>query len=558
MKSRISVIADVAIVLFFCLLWAYFLTGGFVFDLFGLAIRVTSIKWTLIIITSLWLLRRLFLPSTATSSGVKIRRVVLSLLAAAALVGGNRLGYRYLLDRHFVDFDGYRTTGPRTDAPAGGLNVLFISIDTLRSDHLGCYGYGRNTSPHIDALAARGVRLENHIASAPSTLPSHASMMTSLYPSAHGAEVRTKRSLGDEVLTLAEALQREGYRTAAFTGGGQLNRSYHLDQGFDVYSDRGGGVGPVVNRTIQWLDAGEDGGRPFFLFVHTYEPHHPYNPPAPYDSRFTVPEMLAKFGNRVPIDLLEDVKRGERVLRPGELEHIEALYDGEIRYTDDHLERLFESLRDKGLWERTLVIFTSDHGEEFGEHGVVGWHGHTLYDELLLVPLIVRFPGDALAGRVVTAQTRSVDLYPTILDVVGVKPPDRIQGVSILPLLNGREGVPPLPAFSQQESWQRERSLRFGGYKLIVKGDLDLPPDPLAGFFIFTEKTPENLELYDLGRDPGEHRPLRSRQSVTRTFLREARSTLDENILLSHSFAPGEADVDDALKEQIKALGYIQ
>ena len=332
--------------------------------------------------------------------------------------------------------------GPAPTAPAH--SVILISIDTLRADHLGCYGYPKPTTPAIDVFRRDAALFEQAIAHAPSTLPSHASMFTSLLPSHHGASVANSFGVDSEAITLTEILKAEGYATAAFNGGIQLDPIYGLDRGFDVYDAVRPSVAsadllvdPVdmfdhaVDEAIHWIENIEINRRErFFLFLHTYELHHPYTP---------TPEALESIGadydgslpKDISVDLLRRINDGDVELEPGDLEHIISSYDAELRSVDTAFGRLIDFLREEDLYDDAIIVFTSDHGEEFGERGFVGWHAHTLYDELLRVPLLVKLPGAEHGGASLEPQVRGIDVAPTILAALELDAPAEFEGVSL-------------------------------------------------------------------------------------------------------------------------------
>jgi len=339
-------------------------------------------------------------------------------------------------------------SGGGAPADAGRFNVVLISIDTLRGDHLGCYGYARPTSPTLDALCRESVVFTQAIAQAPSTLHSHASLLTSQIPQHHGASWAARTPLAEEAVSLAEVLAGAGYATAAFTGGGQMDEIFGLDQGFDLYEQ------PAVPRfvdtvraAIPWLEG--QGSERFFLFLHSYETHHPYEPEARY-LEAVGDEYDGPLPDAISLDLLLQINNGEIALDDADLAHVVATYDAEIRSMDDGLALLLDKLRRLGALDRTLLVFTSDHGEEFGEHGTVGWHSHTLYDELLRVPLVVRFPRAAFAGARIDRQVRSLDVAPTVLAAVGLEAPAAFEGTDLGALVRG-EPVDELVAVSRQD-----------------------------------------------------------------------------------------------------------
>lgn len=330
----------------------------------------------------------------------------------------------------------------------GRFNVLLISIDTLRADHLGCFGYDKPTSPTLDALCAESVAFTQTISQAPSTLHSHASILTSEIPHHHRASWAARTPLADGAVTLAEVLSDAGYDTAAFTGGGQMDRLFGLNQGFDIYQQPGGQrFRDTVRAALPWLDEHVDDR--FFLFLHSYETHHPYEPEPAY-LEAVGDDYDGPLPDQISVDFLRRVNAGEESIDDADLRHIIATYDAEIRSMDDGLKALLEHLTELGVLDRTLLVFTSDHGEEFDEHGTVGWHSHTLYDELLHVPLVVRFPRGRFAGTRIDRQVRSIDIAPTVLAAVGLESPPTFEGSDLGTLLRG-EPLDELVAISRQD-----------------------------------------------------------------------------------------------------------
>lgn len=351
--------------------------------------------------------------------------------------------------------------GPTTASrPRRAAGVILVSIDCLRADHVGAYGYAKPTTPHIDALRRDSVLFSEAIAHAPSTLPSHASILTSVIPHHHGAFLSTMTGLSPELPTLAEALRGAGFATASFNGGGQIDATFGVGRGFEVYETpaplRVGADGSapawpagdvvhdrfatVVDAAAGWL--GKRAGRPFFLFLHTYEAHHPYTPDAA--ARSLLPETYAgPLPADISIDLLERINARQVRTTVEDRAHIVHAYDAEVRSVDQSFGRLVERLKASGVYDDTLLIVTSDHGEEFGEHGKMGWHSHTLYDELLRVPLVVKFPGSWQAGRTMGAQVRSIDIAPTILSVAGVGAPATFEGADLVRYVGEGRQPPP-------------------------------------------------------------------------------------------------------------------
>ncbi len=408
-------------------------------------------------------------------------------------------------------------------------NVVLVSIDTLRADHLGCYGYDRPTSPAIDEFAAGGVTFTQTIAHAPSTLPSHASILTSLLPHHHNASWEAGRPLPDQALTLAEVLQGAGYATAAFTGGGQMDRVFGLGQGFDTWAQsKNARFGATVREAVPWLRAHT--ARPFFLFLHSYEPHHPYEPPPAYLAAIENASYAGTLPDTISVELLRQINSGEFAVDEADLAHIVAAYDAEIRSMDDGFSALVRTLRGAALWDRTLVVFTSDHGEELGERGNVGWHSHSLYDEQLRVPLIFKLPRNAYAGHRVERQVRSLDIAPTVLAVLGIPPPAQFRGVDLTAFLRG-EPVPPLLAVSKRDLAARDlTSVRTEEWKL----------QPGA--------------LFHLAGDPGEQWSILHPGAET-----DLQAALAAELAAGPSVPPAEQVVPPgSTLAELKALGYVQ
>ena len=326
--------------------------------------------------------------------------------------------------------------------PAQRPDVILVSIDSLRFDHLGCYGYAKPTSPAIDGLASGGVRCETAVSTTSWTLPAHAAMLSGLFDTSHGV-VDNDLALPEDVQTLPEALRAAGYRTAGFFGGPYLDPAYGFAKGFDHYeSCMSPGVadshrdvtGPRTVAAVKaWLDrACSDGdARPLFLFVHLWDVHYDYMPPKEYVERFD-PGYAGTIDGR---DLLRNTTIEPR-MSPRDFDHLLALYDGEIRFTDDNLGRILEDFDRRGRPSKPLVVVTADHGEEFFEHGGKG-HQRSLFDEVVRVPWIVSWPGHLQPGRIVRDQVRLVDLMPTILSLAGVKGGPPMDGRDVAPLLRG-------------------------------------------------------------------------------------------------------------------------
>jgi arylsulfatase A-like enzyme len=434
-------------------------------------------------------------------------------------------------------------------------NVVIVSFDTLRADHLSAYGYARETSPEIDRLAAQGVRFARAYAPASWTLPSHVSLFTSQLPSAHG--VRDDRlSLPAEATTLAELLSAAGFQTAGFVSWVYVGARFGLGQGFDVYRElvdasrleyaSGGGAaraGAVVDEALRWL-ADAPRTRPFFLFVHLFDPHIDYAPPPPYDQQFGGDPAAADGSYDFVRNLVPYLGKPVAPLSPAGRERLVALYDGEIRYADAQLGRLLRALEARG--GECLVIVLSDHGEEFGEHGSYEGHGWTLYDEVLHVPLVLRLPHGEAAGTVVEAPVTLLDVAPSVLEVLGLPAHPAFEGQSLLGLARGEPAPRGRLLFAQTDrAGTRLRAVRGERFKWIEVRD--------AGAAALGLPAREGRELYDLASDPGEQRALRGEELPVARYLASA---LEAEEGAARGAVPVPVELSDAERERLRALGY--
>ncbi len=321
-------------------------------------------------------------------------------------------------------------------------NVILITVDTLRADHLGAYGYARNTSPNVDRFAKEGILFRYAFSNANSTNPSFSSLMTSHYP--HETKVFTNfYLLPPGAVTMAEILKANGYHTAAINSHQSLRRGSGFEQGFDEYDDRLedlvlGRQERIAPKTtlaaIKWLE--DNYTKKFFLWVHYNDPHGPYTPPPPYNTMFIEPSTLGK--RTLPIGDADDGKISlyQQLGDHRDPEYYIAQYDGEIRFFDLAFGDLMKKIRELGLFDNSMLIFTSDHGESMGERNVYFSHGQFLYNEQIHVPLILRVPGQSPEVKEVRYPVSHVDLLPTILDAVSIRHPHALRGKN---LLTGRE-----------------------------------------------------------------------------------------------------------------------
>jgi arylsulfatase A-like enzyme/Flp pilus assembly protein TadD len=387
-----------------------------------------------------------------------------------------------------------------------------VTIDTLRPDHLHCYGYSKIETPAIDGIAQSGVLFENAVTQTPLTPPSHASLFTGLYPTKHHVRNTGGFILQPSSTTLATILQQQGWDTAAFVSSAVMKKLFGFNQGFAVYDDQmpkpgnsrdiledpERAAGPTIDRALQWLQG--QSGKPYFLWVHLYDPHMPYRPPAPFRDQY----------------------KG----RP---------YDGEIAYTDYELSRLFDAVHKKSPPDRTLIAVLSDHGESLGEHGEYS-HGVFLYDATLRIAFMMSGPGIP-AGKRVEQQARTIDFLPTILELMGGQASATVQGASLAPSFAGKEAQ---TAISYGETlypkinmgWAELRAIRTNRWKYIRA------PTP---------------ELYDLSQDPAEKTNIiQSHAPEVQKFEAQLKQVMGDGAEKVET-----TPVDQRTMDQLKSLGYL-
>ena len=433
-------------------------------------------------------------------------------------------------------------------SPAPPRVLVLISIDTLRADHLGCYGNRIVQTPHMDRLAAEGVVFDNHVSSCPTTLNSHTSLMTGTYGHTHGA-ARNGFVVREGNTMLAEALRDSGYATAGFAGAFPLHTRFGFSQGFDHYDaavkSRSGDQ--VNDRVLRWLD-GQDAER-LFLFVHYWAAHYPYTPPPPYDRMYRR-DALGIRGTMGDIERVRDALASDLPEAGRQSDALRAAYAGGVTFVDAHVGALLDGLRARGIYDEALILLTSDHGEAMDEHDEYWDHGRTTYASSTHVPLIVKLPGGRLAGTRSSLVASNVDVMPTILELTGVSPPPAVEGASFASVFDGGPTEPRPPAFSEATkphpatvepgAWtnrRNDKAVRSGDWKLIHR--------PRTG----------ETELFDLGTDPGETRDLLRRP--TRAARQRARKLL--TALRTWSERAGAAarrDASDESLETLRALGY--
>jgi arylsulfatase A-like enzyme len=424
--------------------------------------------------------------------------------------------------------------------------IILISLDTLRADHLGTYGYGRNTSPHIDAFAKESVVFETAVVQSPWTLPSHMSIMTSLYPSSHGVVVRNNR-LAEEHVTLAELLREKGYRTAAFADGAFMKGDYGFKQGFDIYDgDNWIGIARILPKAKKWLE--ENKADPFFLFIHCYDIHDPYTPPPPYDTIF---HDFNYTGNFVPStkNMQAAAWRGLEV-NDEDVRHIKALYDGGIRYTDEKIGEFLSYLQEAGLKDNSLVIITSDHGEEFKEHGSF-LHWKLYFRPNLHVPLIMHFPNYPMKEIRIKELVQSIDILPTILDSAHLPPHAKAQGRSLLPVIRRnstflrRSWWRIFHSFIKKEdfSFAEGEDKKTDDYS-IIKGNYQLMYDLES----------KSTRLFNIKNDPlAQNNISNNHEALAKRLLSKLISMHNE----IPKYKTTTFTLDEETRKQLEELGYI-
>lgn len=436
-------------------------------------------------------------------------------------------------------------------------DIVLVSIDSLRPDHLGCYGYPAPTSPNLDELASAGVRFTNAVSTTSWTLPAHAALFTGLYDSSHGL-VDNGLRLGAEHHTLAEALREAGYLTAGFYGGPYLHPTFGLSQGFDVYEScmamdaalsesmiraesratralsHADVTGPrTVERVTAWLsDLPPRGERPpFFLFIHLWDVHYDFIPPPGYVELFDPDYSGAIDG----VDFMDNPEVHPE-MDPRDLEHLLALYDAEIRFTDDMLGALRTVL---APLTEPLFVVTADHGEEFFEHGRKG-HRNTLFEEVVRVPLVVHWPGHVEGGRVVEDQVRLIDLMPTLLALSDTALDEPVQGRDLSALLSGSPAPAESALLELLVGDSRLRALRTNERKVMAVG-------------------PGQQLLYDLVSDPAEASPVSDSPESAR-WVRELRRARKRAVQFRDGLgarAVERVEMDPDVREQLSSLGYL-
>lgn len=442
------------------------------------------------------------------------------------------------------------------DEPPSRPNIFLLTIESLRPDHVGSYSGERKTTPNLDALAREAVVYEDAHAVTSWTLASHASMFTGLYPTAHGA-VGPKSKLPDTARTLADLLAAEGYQTAGVASGPYLAKSHNLSQGFEYYDQSAATLGtqggahddvtnPILEKVIfRFLDSYRDPERPLFLFAYYWDPHYDYIPPAPFDAMFVDDDS-----ERVDLRGYESSLRVTSKITDAQLRYVVSQYDGEIRHTDAYLGRLFDRLKESGLWDDSVIIVTSDHGEEFFDHGQKG-HKRTLYSESVHVPLIVKLPSAAQTGRD-SRLVSLVDLFPTILELAGIELEVPHQGASLF----APEPDPERSIFFELLSTFYHRLTDGPGFRRVDEEWLAIRRGDHKLLIVPAE---QRVELYRVSSDPAEQHDIAIEAPE---LVEQLEAVLTEwrerSRMLSEVGSSTEAELDSTQVERLRALGYLE
>jgi len=428
-------------------------------------------------------------------------------------------------------------------------SLLLVTVDTLRADHLSSYGYERETSPGLDQLAAEGVRFRNEIIQRGGTWPSLTSILTSMYPRSHG--VRSNGDLLDpSKRTIAELLREQGFRTAAFLA----NMLTAEHRGFDeilLFGDKakGGRDVAAAANAVEWLR--DHGGKRFFLWLHLMGPHDPYGPAPEYRESFDTGYVGPLDGSR---KILQKIHARRHQLSERELAHVVSLYDAEILQVDARIRTVLDALDDLDIASDTLVVFSSDHGEELYGHNFYFFHSLSIYESVLRVPLIFSLPGRLPRGKTVDAIVESIDLAPTMFELLGLPIPDDFEGTSLVPLISGDGNVSAHPDVAYSELGPYIQSIRTDRWHYIYNPRQLSSPGSRGqdtgreGLFSI-----EREELYDLRDDPEQKRNVVHDHPGVAAELRDRVLRwrgADANRYRAHDLPP-------KVREELQALGYV-
>jgi arylsulfatase A-like enzyme len=482
-----------------------------------------------------WRRLKRLVPRPAEPSGT---RAALAILAVAALSLSACAG---------------RQPEPKS-GPAAPQNVLLIVVDSLRADHLGAYGYARPTSPRFDRLAREGALFERAITQGAWTRPSIASLFTSLYAHVHGA-TRMGTALSDDAITIAEVLRSNGFATMAVQTNPTVTAAQNFTQGFETYVERIGGSAPrVLSRFHEWLD--HERPRRFFGYLHFMDVHLPYDAPEPHRHRFVGPYSGVLKADEIHSrsDVLPRLSR----LSDEDRRHVAELYDASINYFDEYLGRLTDDLERRALLDETLILIVADHGEELFDHG---WfeHGHSVHRELVRVPFLIRHPRLVPRGVRIGQLVRLIDVFPTIVGMLGLDPPADLMGRDLRPAIADPSADWGLPGLTDATLYgPAQIAIERGPYKLMrvaashSRRDATFMAVMTAGKTLTGEGA---VAFYDLASDPDERRSMMEHPQAERW----QRLLEDEQRQSGgRTLAAGPEIIDDEQREQLRSLGYLR
>jgi len=453
--------------------------------------------------------------------------------------------------------------------PPSTPNVIVISFDTVRADCLGCYGHPWIETPHIDQFAKESILFETCMSAAPTTLASHTSLFTGTYPHTHGVP-RNGFVVNEENVMLPEVLREAGYHTAGFPASFILSSRFNFHQGFDHYDDKENmtteddsdwdgeerSAETVTNAVLDYLDITEPDG-PMLLFVHYWDPHTPYRPRSPYLEKYLYRESETALGTAIEQERRDELVDKDRVLgvpRPdyeNEVHDYVRLYAGEISYMDEHVGRLFRGLRDRGIFDKSIVVVTSDHGETLWDHEPYFTHGWDTYQASVHVVCIVRLPGGKHGGTKVSVPISNIDVMPSVLGYLGLAVPERVEGRTV-DFTRPGEGTPARTLYSQATK-------PFDVEEGLVWPNMNKTRGARAGNYTFVQfPSSGNEQLYDLSIDPTEQYNLLSDPN---TYIAQKTAAIRNELELWVNSAdplPSEYESrnrDDTIR-RIKTFGY--
>ena len=432
-------------------------------------------------------------------------------------------------------------------------NIILVSLDTLRPDRLGCYGYTLNTSPHMDALASKGILFLNTRAQSSWTLPSHMSLFTSLYPSFHQV-MNLGQCLNPRIKTMAQVLKQNGFKTAAFTEGGNLFQIHGFGRGFDVYGEKSRDIKVTFNQATSWLLSNAKEGK-FFLFIHTYENHTPY-----LRKTLADPNKRGRLGETLPVNQqLFDIIYGRFLLTPQEKEYVNDLYDSGVFYADSYIGKLLNVMEKLDLMKTTTLIILSDHGEDLWDHSISPAHGATLYEDQLRVPLII-YDKTLPSSLKIDAPVQLIDIMPTLLAQNGIPIPPNLQGGNLLPLIHSDKGSINKILFSEGTDYGPNRvAVIKDDYKYItIPQPLEVKRELSLKKLSVLEPGLEEHALFNLKEDPSEENNLINKEPEK---AQELRTLLEKEYLDKSRDLKPTSIAQGFLQEEIKrlkSLGYIK